>query len=98
MERHSPRHDELAVSIVVEIDDYLARLAAPLDQRTRRSRMIRSAIEGQVEYYEPPPDAEVLRLLAGALVKQASALDADTAWLNQKLDQLQKHISQRMEV
>ncbi len=95
MDDSPPRYDDLAVGMVVEIDEHLVRLASPLDQRTRRCRMIRAAIEGQIEYYDPPPDHDVLHTLAEALLRQAKTLDADTTWLADKLACLKQHVIRR---
>ena len=88
------RYDQRAVDIVIEIDEYLKGLAPILDQHNRRCRMIRGAIEGQIEY-DPPPNIEVLRLLSAALLKQAESLDADAEWLAQRLERLERHVLSR---
>ena len=91
-----PPYDEQAVSLVVEIDDHIAGLGPPTDQRIRRARMIRAAIEGQVEYVVPPPHLDVLELLGQAILRDLGTLDAaDTDWVGAQLNLLKIHVQGR---
>jgi len=95
MNQERPRYDDEAVNLLVAIDDQIAQLAPPHDQRVRRARMIRAAIEGQVEYDAPHPRTDVLALLAQALIQQLSTLHLDTAWFAEQLDRLERHVLAR---
>ena len=91
-----PPYDEQAVDLVVEIDEHIMRLGPPTDQQIRRARMIRAAIEGQIEYVAPPPHSDVLELLGQALLQELSHVNtADTDRVAAQLNRLKLHVQGR---
>ena len=92
MNEQRPRYNKEAVALIVDIDDHIAQLAPPQDQRVRRARMIRAAIEGQIEYETPRVQRDVLDLLAKALIAQVSTIDDDTEWLSSRLKRIESYV------
>lgn len=88
-------YDEQAVAFIVAIEKHLQSLAAPLDQRMRRTKVLCSAFEMQVEHDSPPPSPEVLDHLRGALLAQAHLINGNVAWLEQQLTDLRRHLDAR---
>lgn len=88
-------YDEQAVAFIVAIEEHLQSLAAPLDQRMRRTKVLCSALEIQVEHDSPPPSSEVLGHLRAALLAQAHLLNADVDWIEQRLEDLRRHLERR---
>lgn len=88
-------YDDDAVAIMVEIDELIRRIPSPPHQPARRCHMIRAAIEGQVEYLEPPPALPVLAHLTEALVAQGALIGAHMAQLRALLERLTRHLGSR---
>ena len=96
MNPERPPYDQQAVNLVVEIDEHIISLGPPTDQNIRRARMIRAAIEGQVEYVAPSPDSDVLDLLAQALLRELRHLPAaNTDEIDAQLNRLRTHVQRR---
>ncbi len=96
-QQHQPRsaYDERAVAFLVAIEQHLKSFAPSLDQRMRRTKVLCSALEIQVEHASPPPSPEVLDHLQRALLAQAHLINANVAWIAQQLTDLRRHLDAR---